>query len=206
MAFSLTETATATAPCTHFCARTPGTALPRFRRPSKPHTPVPRKQVRGRRYDKPELGRWCSRDPMEEGGGITLYAYCENDPCNLQDGLGLTSTEIGILDAALYPRGLGVGVTLNGSKSSEDCCDENGNLVKTKNNDQPPQKNNQRGRISTSDSAEIVGGYSGPSAPGTYRCRALFASRNERFRANGTARRHETSGGGMGYVGTKFPA
>lgn len=35
-------------------------------------------------------GRWLSRDPLGEAGGINLYAYCGNDPVNRHDPLGLT--------------------------------------------------------------------------------------------------------------------
>ena len=41
-----------------------------------------------RAYD-PELGRWLSRDPIEEDGGMNLYAYVANNPINGIDPLGL---------------------------------------------------------------------------------------------------------------------
>jgi RHS repeat-associated protein len=41
-----------------------------------------------RAYD-PELGRWISRDPIEELDGLNLYAYVHNDPVNLVDPTGL---------------------------------------------------------------------------------------------------------------------
>jgi len=34
----------------------------------------------GYRYYSPRLGRWISRDPIEEDGGTNLYAYVENKP------------------------------------------------------------------------------------------------------------------------------
>lgn len=46
-----------------------------------------------RAYD-PDLGRWLSRDPLQEGEteeGPNLYAYVQNDPINLSDPLGLIS-------------------------------------------------------------------------------------------------------------------
>ncbi len=33
----------------------------------------------GRRYYSPDLGRWLNRDPIEEEGGVNLYAFCGNN-------------------------------------------------------------------------------------------------------------------------------
>ena len=41
-----------------------------------------------RAYD-PDLGRWLSRDPIEENGGLNLYRYVENSPTSHTDRLGL---------------------------------------------------------------------------------------------------------------------
>ena len=41
------------------------------------------------RYYSPELGRWISRDPIEEEGGVNLYAMVGNEPINYWDYLGL---------------------------------------------------------------------------------------------------------------------
>jgi RHS repeat-associated protein len=41
-----------------------------------------------RAYD-PATGRWQSRDPIGESGGINLYGYVGNDPVSLIDPLGL---------------------------------------------------------------------------------------------------------------------
>jgi RHS repeat-associated protein len=43
----------------------------------------------GYRYYSPVLGRWLSRDPIEEQGGLNLYAFVNNDPVNKWDKLGL---------------------------------------------------------------------------------------------------------------------
>jgi len=46
-----------------------------------------------RAYDA-DTGRWISRDPIGENGGINLYGYCLNDPINCVDLLGLDITEL----------------------------------------------------------------------------------------------------------------
>ena len=46
-----------------------------------------------RAYDS-ELGRWLSRDPIEEDGGINLYGYVANNPLAFVDPLGLREVEV----------------------------------------------------------------------------------------------------------------
>jgi RHS repeat-associated protein len=41
------------------------------------------------RHFDPQLGRWPSRDPTEEDGGVNLYAFVGNDSLNHMDLLGL---------------------------------------------------------------------------------------------------------------------
>jgi RHS repeat-associated protein len=43
----------------------------------------------GYRYYNPQLGRWISRDPIEERGGASLYGFVNNDGINNNDVLGL---------------------------------------------------------------------------------------------------------------------
>lgn len=43
----------------------------------------------GYRYYNPGTGRWLSRDPIEEQGGVNLYGMVGNDPSNRWDYLGL---------------------------------------------------------------------------------------------------------------------
>ncbi len=44
----------------------------------------------GYRYYSPALGRWLSRDPIEEMGGFNLYQFVNNNTVNDYDVLGLT--------------------------------------------------------------------------------------------------------------------
>ena len=43
----------------------------------------------GYRYYHPSTGRWISRDPLEEEGGLNLYGFVNNDPVNAVDAFGL---------------------------------------------------------------------------------------------------------------------
>ena len=45
--------------------------------------------VYGFRYYMPETGRWASRDPIEENGGLNLYGFVGNRPTGRIDRLGL---------------------------------------------------------------------------------------------------------------------
>jgi RHS repeat-associated protein len=45
----------------------------------------------GYRYYDPLTGRWTSRDPIEESGGLNLYGFVSNDGVNQWDVLGMTA-------------------------------------------------------------------------------------------------------------------
>jgi RHS repeat-associated protein len=47
----------------------------------------------GYRYYDPTTGRWPSRDPIEEQGGLNLYGFIGNDGFNWVDFLGLTACD-----------------------------------------------------------------------------------------------------------------
>jgi len=53
----------------------------------------------GYRYYAAGLGRWLSRDPIEEQGGVNLYGFAGNNGTNLVDPFGLTT---GALDMQLW--------------------------------------------------------------------------------------------------------
>ena len=44
----------------------------------------------GYRHYSPSLGRWVSRDPIGQAGGISLYGFVGNDPVNRLDPVGLS--------------------------------------------------------------------------------------------------------------------
>jgi len=48
----------------------------------------------GYRYHKPKLGRWLSRDPLEESDGLNIQAFVRNSPSGLVDPLGLAADEV----------------------------------------------------------------------------------------------------------------
>ncbi len=55
------------------------------------------------RYLHPLLGRWLTRDPVEEKGGINLYGYCGNNSINKIDSLGtFTPVEIVVFIGVLF--------------------------------------------------------------------------------------------------------
>jgi RHS repeat-associated protein len=46
----------------------------------------------GYRYYSASLGKWINRDPMEEEGGLNLYAFVHNDPIGYFDPFGFSET------------------------------------------------------------------------------------------------------------------
>jgi RHS repeat-associated protein len=46
----------------------------------------------GHRYYSPNIGRWISRDPIEEIGGINMFGFVRNDLINYYDYNGLVET------------------------------------------------------------------------------------------------------------------
>jgi len=47
----------------------------------------------GYRYYSPEMGRWVSRDPIQERAGHNLYGFVNNGPATRFDFLGLRAPE-----------------------------------------------------------------------------------------------------------------
>ena len=48
----------------------------------------------GFRYYSPQTGRWLSRDPIGERGGINLYGFVENSPVDTFDYLGMSGLRV----------------------------------------------------------------------------------------------------------------
>ena len=48
----------------------------------------------GMRYYNPTTGRWISRDPIGEEGGLSLYGFVGNDPVDVVDSIGLSAALI----------------------------------------------------------------------------------------------------------------
>jgi uncharacterized protein RhaS with RHS repeats len=53
----------------------------------------------GYRYYNPELGRWLSRDPIRERGGLNLYGFADNHPVGRLDYLGLSCMWVECINA-----------------------------------------------------------------------------------------------------------
>jgi RHS repeat-associated protein len=49
------------------------------------------------RYYNPSTGRWLSRDPIAEKGGLNLYGFIHNAPINDVDSLGLLVGQVSVL-------------------------------------------------------------------------------------------------------------
>ncbi len=62
----------------------------RARSRSKSRRPRPRVADYTNRWYDPSTGRWSSRDPIEEEGGVNLYEFVHNAPLNYFDDLGNT--------------------------------------------------------------------------------------------------------------------
>jgi RHS repeat-associated protein len=50
----------------------------------------------GFRYFAPGLGRWVSRDPIEEDGGVSALMFCGNNGINEFDPFGTVASDLGV--------------------------------------------------------------------------------------------------------------
>lgn len=67
----------------------PASALNHFRFSTKYADPFTGLAYYGYRFYDPQHGRWLSRDPLGEQGGLNLHGFVGNDPVNGVDALGL---------------------------------------------------------------------------------------------------------------------
>jgi RHS repeat-associated protein len=72
----------------------PAAEANRYRFSTKPQERAAALSYYGYRYYAPSHGRWLSRDPLEEEGGVNLYAMSGNDPISKADFLGLLVTAV----------------------------------------------------------------------------------------------------------------
>ena len=77
----------------------------------------------GYRFFDSLTGRWLTRDPIAENGGVNLYAFYGNDPVNGVDGLGLWWW-----DAELIEDGLGGLLGFYGLENTRACWQGSGML------------------------------------------------------------------------------
>lgn len=57
--------------------------------------------VYGYRYYDPQTGRWPSRDPIKERGGVNLYGFVGNDGVNRVDMLGMEASDFQLIAAVI---------------------------------------------------------------------------------------------------------
>jgi hypothetical protein len=72
------------------------------------------------------LGRWINKDPLEEQGGLNLYAFVRNTPANSIDPLGLLQDHVSY---AVYLTGLGGGIDVDTDTQMKDCCSDDGEWI-----------------------------------------------------------------------------
>ncbi len=68
-----------------------GSYTPRYQFSSKEYDTATGLNYYGYRFYSPQIGKWLSRDPIQESGGINLYQFVRNQPVNLFDAYGLFS-------------------------------------------------------------------------------------------------------------------
>ena len=78
----------------------------------------------GYRFYSPKLGRWLTRDPIEEAGGVNLYGFCGNEPSFRYDYRGLhaiTDKTTGVEDCGVIVYATHIGNALELDLSNAKC-------------------------------------------------------------------------------------
>lgn len=76
------------------CSLIPDPSLFHFRYSTKYLDPETGLYYYGYRFYSPVLARWLTRDPIEEQGGLNLYAFCGNNGINKYDARGLSESDV----------------------------------------------------------------------------------------------------------------
>jgi RHS repeat-associated protein len=111
-----------------------------------------------RAYD-PELGRWLSKDPIGERGGLNLYGYVKNDPLRRVDLKGQNPLLLAI-GAAL----IGAGVFIYKANKAMTSCSRAGDERRANQSGSGGGVNNAMG-VGPSFNGAIVDLYSASSSP-----------------------------------------
>ena len=84
-------------------------------------------------FYNPQTGRWLNRDPVQESGGLGLYAHSGNDPANRVDPLGMAHADSGLSPCRFLGSGDLENPTL-GEAGFADCrlVPEQGHLLRNK--------------------------------------------------------------------------
>ncbi len=127
------------------CSSSPSRLRTRHRSKSQQSRGLrPRVAYYGYRYYDPQTGKWPSRDPIEEEGGVNLYGFVGNVPINRVDYLGqspvnlsselkdfLISRASGGFDGSILlakpfipPLGAFLQIHFYGTLVAKPCCDE----------------------------------------------------------------------------------
>ena len=82
------------------------------------------------RYYASNIGRWINRDPIQEDGGIHIYAFCQNNPNMFTEHLGKSFWDyIPFVSTAMHlinrPKGIHPSDYIAHPPTIEDCCNFN---------------------------------------------------------------------------------
>ncbi|PML47837.1 hypothetical protein BCT35_20785 [Vibrio lentus] len=84
----------------------------------------------GYRFYMPNLGRWLNRDPLQEQGGINLYAYVDGDPLGYVDPDGKQAFPIPYIPNRptedYYPQEVKDSIEKGEKKAKKKACDTAG--------------------------------------------------------------------------------
>jgi len=139
-----------------------------YRFSTKPEDQLTKLNYYGFRWYDTESGRWLSRDPVEERGGINLYGMAGNDSVNQWDLLGMSwkATNCRNVNTGIsFSAYAGLGASASGKIKGQmcDCC--NSKTGETRPDDEWSLSVQAKGQVGLGGGARLViGGYVLPSA------------------------------------------